>query len=175
MRHGFCFTPGALALALLGCSSGGTGGSGESNQFCHTIAVVSTTCSGCAQVSNSGAAFDGHLNTAAAMGPAGQGSFLATSEAQPPGSIAGVYFILTNPAGVSVTITTFLNGVEQEARGPSTRQGVSDTCSINMTCAFNDGGGSFVGMHTTKTYDAIQATISNSSSGTLQINEICVR
>lgn len=174
MRHSLCFASAALASGLLGCSSGGTGGSGESNAFCHTIAVRAGGCSNCAQVTNSGAAFDGRFGTAAAMGPAGQGSFLGTTETQPAGSIAGVYFILTNPAGVSVTITTFLNGTEQESGGPATRQGVSDACS-NMTCQFNDGAGSFVGMDTTKSYDAIEVTISNSSSGTLQVNEICVR
>lgn len=173
MRHQLHLAVAAFA-GLFGCSSGGSGGSGESNQYCHTIAVVSSSCSGCAQVTNPGAAFDGRLGTAAAMGSAGQGSFLATSEAQPPGSIAGVYFILTDPAGVSVTITTFLDGIQQESRGPSTRQGVSDACS-NMVCDFNDGAGSFVGMDTTEAYDAIQATISNSSNGTLQVNEICVR
>jgi hypothetical protein len=125
-------------------------------------------------VSDAGAAFDGHFETAAAMGPGGQGTFTGTSNPQPAGSIAGVYFILTNPAGVSITITTLRNGTQQETRGPSTRQGVTDTCN-NMACEFHDGAGSFVGMDTTKEYDAIQATISNSSSGTLQVSELCVR
>lgn len=173
MRYSY-FVFGTIAAGLLGCDSGGGSGSGESNRFCHAIPVVSITCSNCAQVTDTGAAFDGRLATAAAMGPAGQGSFLGTSVTQPAGSIAGVYFTLTNPAGVSVTITTFLDGTEQETRGPATRQGVSDACA-NMVCEFNDGAGSFVGMDTTESYDAIQATISNSSSDTLQVNELCVR
>lgn len=174
MRHSIYIVVGALASVLVGCSSEGGGSSGESNQFCHTIPVRSITCSTCTQVTDTGAAFDGHLGTGAAMGPGGQGAFMGTSDAQPAGSIAGVFFTLTNPAGVSITITTYLNGTQQETRGPSTRQGVSDSCN-NMNCAFHDGAGSFVGMDTTKDYDAIQATISNSSSGTLGIDEICVR
>jgi hypothetical protein len=127
-----------------------------------------------AQVSDTGAAFDGHLATAAQMGPGGQGTFLGTSNTQPGGSVAGVYFTLTNPAGVSVTLTTFKDGTEQESRGPGTRQGITDTCT-NMDCQFRDGAGSFVGFETSKDYDAIEATISNSSGDTLQINELCVR
>lgn len=173
MRNSSCFVFGAMAIGLSACSGGGDSW-GESNRFCHTIPVQSIECSNCAQVSDAGAAFDGHFATAAAMGPAGQGSFLGTSETQPAGSLAGVAFVLTNPAGVSVTITTFLNGSEQETSGPATRQGASDAC-FNMSCYFNDGGDSFVGMETTKAYDAIEATISNSASGTLLVNELCVR
>lgn len=160
---------------MLGCG-GRSGSAEESNQFCHTIPTNSITCSGCSQVTDSGAAFDGRLATSAAMGPGGQGTFLGASQSQSSGSVAGVYFTLTNPAGVSITITTHLNGAQQEtSTAPGTRQGVTDTCSGNMTCSFNDGAGSWVGMDTTQPYDAIEATISNSSAGTLQVNELCVR
>lgn len=175
MHHNHLVLLAAILPTLPGCSSGGGGGSsGESNAFCHTIPVRAIACTDCAQVSEAGAAFDGQLANAASMLPGGQGTFLGTSDMQPGGSVAGVYFTLTNPAGVSVTLKTFKNGTEQETQGPATRQGVSDVCN-NMYCSFNDGGGSFVGMDTTMDYDAIEATISNSSAGTLLINELCVR
>jgi hypothetical protein len=166
-----------LAGALLaGCESR-SAGSEESNQYCHTIANLAIACTGCSQVSDAGNAFDGKLATAAAVGAGGQGTFLGTSRSQPAGSIAGVYFTLTNPAGVSITLTTFLDGEEQETgTGPATRQGTSSVCpGGNMECSFTDGGASWVGMETTAPYDAIEATISNSSASTLQINELCVR
>ena len=166
----------ALACALVAGCEGRSGGAEESNEFCHTIRNDAITCSGCTQVTNSGEAFDGRMATAASIGPGGQGSFLGTSSNQPAGSIAGVYFTLTDPAGVSITITTFLDGAEQEtSAGPATRQNAVDTCNLGMNCSFNDGEGSWVGMNTNEPYDAIQATISNSSSGTLQVNELCVR
>lgn len=163
---------------LVSCGDAGVGGSGaeESNQFCHTIPTNAITCTNCAQVSDSGAAFDGHFGTFASIDAGGQGTFLGTSTLQPAGSLAGVYFVLPNPAGISVTITTFLNGIQQEAGAPATRQTPSDNCSgVSMECSFTDGGGSFVGIGTTKAYNAIQAVISNSSAGTVEVNELCVR
>lgn len=166
-----------LAAGLLASCDSRGGGTEESNQYCHTIPNHAITCPNCAQVSDVGAAFDGKLATAAAIGAGGQGTFLGTSRTQPAGSMAGVFFILTNPAGVSVTLTTYLDGQEQETgTGPATRQGTSSVCpGGNMECSFTDGGASFVGMNTTQAYDAIEATISNSSALTLQVNELCVR
>jgi len=162
---------------LVGCESR-SAGTEESNQYCHTIPNHAITCPSCAQVSDVGAAFDGKLATAAQIGAGGQGTFLGTSRTQPAGSVAGVYFTLTNPAGVSITLRTLLDGQEQETgTAPATRQGTtSSVCpGGNMECSFNDGGGSWVGMNTTQPYDAIEAAISNSSALTLQVNELCVR
>lgn len=172
-----------VAVALLasgvlaGCESR-SAGTEESNQFCHTIPNHAIACPSCAQVSDVGAAFDGKLATAATIGAGGQGTFLGTSRTQPAGSLAGVYFTLTNPPGVSIALRTLLDGEEQETgTAPATSQGTtSNVCpGGNMECSFTNGGASWVGMNTTQAYDAIEATISNSSGLTLQVNELCVR
>ena len=106
------------------------------------------------------------------MAAGGQGTYIATARRQPGGSVAGVYFVLNEPAGISITITTFLSETQQET-GTSSRVGVSDTC--NGQCQWNDGGPSFVGLDTTKDYDSIHAEITNSSGQPQQINELCVR
>jgi len=166
----------ATLVASLSACSGGGGDSEESNPFCHTVPTKAITCSGCAQVSDAGAAFDGQFGTFASMGAGGQGGFRGTSNVQPAGSIAGVYFVLPNPAGITITITTFLDGIQQETSAPVSRQTPSDNCSgLSVECDFRDGAGSFVGIGTTKEYDAIEAAISNSSAGTVEVSELCVR
>lgn len=172
-----------LATAVLMASAaacgggGGDAGGGVSNQYCHTVASPGSgaTCSNtCVGIANPGAAFDGSFASAAEMPAGTEATFSGTATTQPGGSVAGVYFVF--PAvgeGISVTITTYLNGVQQETAGPATRAGTSSVCP-DMDCSFTQGP-SFVGLTTTKAYDTIAATISNTGAGGLRISELCVR
>ena len=171
-----------LGLALAGCGggAGGTGGATDltqSNQFCHTIPPVSSGCSPCANTNNPVLAFDANLATYSEMSPGGQSSFRGRSSAvQPAGSMAGVYFVLPNPAGVTISITTYLDGTQQEVSEPLSRQTPSDNCSGSaVQCEFHDGGESWVGMGTTLDYDEIQAVVSNTGAGDILVYELCVR
>jgi len=162
------------ALMLAGCV-GSNGNDGESNQFCHTVPVRSIVCNSCTQVSDTGQAFDGHLSTFAVMGTGGSGTFVAGTDTQPGGSIAGVFFVAPNLQDTTITITTFLHGTQQETDGPSTRSSGSDACGSQQTCSWHDGGPNFVGLETTKNYDQIQVAVSNAAASNLHVNEICVR
>lgn len=172
-------------LAACGGGAPGVGGGGgendpdltQTNRFCHTIPAVSSNCSPCVGVSNPALAFDENLATHSGMGAGAQSNYQArSSEVQSAGSIAGVYFVLPDPAGVSITLSTYLSGVQQELSTPLTRQTPNDNCSGAMVeCDFSDGAESFVGLGTTKPYDEIRAAVSNSSSDQLLIYEICVR
>lgn len=172
----------AIVGGIIGLASacGGGGDSGQSNQFCHTIAVYSITCATCSQVSNTGASFDGSFESFAAMGAGGQGTFDAQTRRQVGGSIAGLYFVPPSPQNTSITITTLLDGtIQDQQTSPATRNGAVDQCSNagppSLECTWNDGGGSFVGIQTTQDYDEIQVAVTNSAAGDLQVNEICVR
>lgn len=167
-----------LAVLLCGCSGGGgdEGGGSQANQYCFTVASAGgATCENCAQVTDTGAAFDGDLGTAASMGAGGQGTFSGNVGLQPAGRVAGVFFVLQDPPGISVSISTYRSGTLQDTAGPSTRSANSDACVTFMECFYNDGAGSFIGLQTTKPYDRISATISNTGVDPLSINELCLR
>jgi len=166
----------SIAVPIFGCGGGGGGGASETSEYCHTIPIDSISCTSCTQVSDTGAAFDGHFVTFATIGTAGSGTFVANTAVQPGGSIAGVYFNPSNPQSTTITITTFLSGTQQETMSPATRTGSSDSCVSPQYCRFNDQGNpNFVGLRTTKDYDEIHAQVSNSAAGSLALNEICVQ
>lgn len=167
------------SLVIVGCSGGGGGGVVQnSNQFCEAIATTSSSlaCTGCVQVTDNGNVFDGNLDSFAPMSGGGQATFSGNiGNVQPSGRDAGVYFVLPSSSQTSISISTLRNGTVQDTGGPSTISGGNTNCAVLMDCFFTDGAPGFVGLHTTKDYDTIRVTINNSSPGTLQINELCVR
>ncbi|HUR41009.1 MAG TPA: hypothetical protein VM240_07535 [Verrucomicrobiae bacterium] len=174
--------PGAALLTLLlgGCGGGGgdasTPAGAVANEFCHTLPSGSAGCSGCLNVENPAHAFDGSFATVATIAPSGGGSFRGLSgDLQEGGTVAGVSFYLPSPAGISISMATLRGGTQQESAAPVSRQNGSDNCSgIAQICNFRDGQDSFVGFVTTLPFDGIQATISNTSTGEVLVQELCV-
>lgn len=171
----------ALATYLLaGCGGGDGGGSSFSgvvaNEFCHTLPSASAGCSGCFNIESATQAFDGNFATVATITPGGGGTLRGTSsQLQAAGTVAGVSFYLPDPAGITISMATTLDGTEQEAAAPVGRLNGSDNCSgVAQICNFRDGQDSFVGFVTTLPFDGIQATISNWSTGEVLVQELCV-
>lgn len=169
---------GLLVALLASCGGGGNDSPmGQANQFCFAIAQPggNASCEGCTQVSDTGNAFDGRLDSGASMGGGGQGNFSGTAATQPAGRVAGVYFVLPPaPNGITVSISTYLNNVLQDSGGPSTQGSNSQTCNTSMDC-LGSGTEGFIGLHTTKSYNKIEAAIGNTNTARLQVRELCVR
>ena len=163
----------AVPFVLVACGGGGDTPMGQANAFCYAIAETGggAGCVGCSQVSNTGDAFDGNLESGASMGAGGQGTLYGAASTQPSGRVAGVYFVLApSTTGITVTIRTLLNGVPQETGGPSAK----GSCALSMEC-LDDGSEGYIGLRTTKDFNRIEATINNGSTGTAEIRELCVR
>lgn len=170
-----------LGVTLLGgCSGGGGGSSGQANSFCRAIARPNSSviCNGCSGLSNSPAVFDGNLDTFAALAGGGHASIEGNNSPQPAGEVAGVYF--NRPASDSnsytLTITTFLNGTQQETGvAPCQLLAGSNSCGGYQFSGSDGGGPWFVGLPTTKAFDAIQAAFTTTGTQSVNINELCVR
>ena len=165
----------AFCALLSACSHGG-GSNERSNQFCHTIDPAGFGCTGCVNTANEGEAFDQNLETFASMAPSGQAGLEAdAAHTQVGGSVPGVYLVMPSTGSLSISVTTLLHGTQQETAGPSTQAAGSQNCAVSMECEVHGDGEMFFGLQTTKDYDAIQVTITNSGAQTADIHEICVQ
>lgn len=127
-----------------------------------------------------GASFDGDLGTFATFKVLGVGNISIRGTAQTgtvsPGSgLAGV--VVTSPGTndtINVTITTYLNGVQQQSGAAGLQTiGVSQICA--GTC-LSRGDQTFFGIPTSAPFDSIAATMTALSvSGVVEVRELCAR
>jgi hypothetical protein len=192
MRLQQSLKPAALAGSLLlpallaACSSGGEppavlGG------ICQAVpqSLVSSGANIGSTLANADQAVDDNFSSYATLTPSmtdGGGRIRsAAAVQQAAGSIAGTAFSLPASGSFTVTVTTYLGGVQQEtgAAGPDvygSSNGVQGNCGSPGICTNNSSiGTSFFGLHTTKPYDSIQVAFSIIGTTTpVQIKEICV-
>ena len=188
MNRFFAMATVAAVAALLGACGGGGGGgtedpvtggnfAGEANEFCRTITDpwISRGCKNCVGVNDVTAPFDHSLSHGASMTSGAQSTFSGRTTEQPAGDVAGIYFGVPEVGGsLSVSIATYLGDTLQDASGPSTVGSGNNNCAVFMDCLGNGPEG-FIGLHTTKPYDRVEATVSNGSVGEATAYEVCVR
>ena len=164
-----------IGLALSSCG-------GDDGGICQPLGGgISATASVGSSFSNAPLAADRDLNSFATLQPAtagsGSGTFRATSGNQAANGFAGVLLGGT-PAGQStqITITTYLDGVQQDSNTAGTNLGGNSGSICSGICAENGGDSIFFGIAVSRAYDAIEATLQvNGGSSAVRIVELCKR
>lgn len=173
----------ALSSIILGCGGGGSN-LPAANGLCYAIATpdaqFSCNNSGSTAVENCPYIFDGDLDDFALL-PFGGRILVSAAPGRllSSGIAPGVYFDAPPSGTLSITITTLLDGVQQE----TTSQPVTMTfdapgsrvCSSPAFCTSPQPGPGFVGMRTTKAYDSISSVISITGSQSIKLHEVCAQ
>lgn len=168
----------AALCGLTACGGGGDGGSGICAAIANSGSTTIATASLGGSVTNEARAFDGNLESAAALAPSatmiGGGTIRGTlgSGEIAGGAVAGV--LLAGYGGsqsVQVTISTYQDGAMVEASMAGTQNGTSQVCP--GTCQ-SKGGDVFFGITTTRPFDAIAAQIQLfGGSNVISVKELC--
>lgn len=158
-----------MSVVLSGC--GGGGGGSVAQGLCRAIAggnaSLTTSPALTASFENAAAIFDGDLasfgvlNTVGGTGTSSMEGTVQPGTIVPGGVVAGVLFAGSLSTNLAVTVTTFLDGEEQDS-GPATTTISRD--SMN-----------FFGIQTTNNFNSLMVTFTLvSDASSLDIHELCV-
>ena len=170
-----------VICGFLATACGGGGGSSQSDSICTVIGggAAQVAATPAASFSNATAAFDGDLSSFGSL-TTSSGTLRGTAQTgtmQTGGPYAGLAISTPAAGTLSVSITTFLNGTQQDTGAVGSQSfGSSNVqnCNPGQDCRVRNDL-SYFGLRTTKNFDAIEAVLSYSGSASpLQIRELCI-
>lgn len=177
LKNGLGMLGTAMCISLAACGGGGNDG------VCRAIGGVATASATTGSTfGDASRAADGDLGSYATLQPSavglGGGSIRATAGQQGTGDFAGV-LLSRSPSGrtTQITITTYLAGVQQDSNTAGTDLGGNTGTTCPGICVESGANQIFFGIQTSRSYDAIEATlqVSGGAASAVEIRELCKR